>query len=357
MDSQTQTDAIAAPIFILGIRQRSGTNFLCDLLSLHPDCEGGSVIREDFFTARSDLLIKFVEPTYKLWTKWGVEDVAGSVEQFYHYLGDSLLSYLKLQADQTKIAASRSADSSSTEEVDAQLEMPVSQGKKRLVAKTPSVKNLKNFFRLFPNAYLLILVRDGRSVVESGMKTFERGYEEEMRAWGEGAQEILEAEAMFRSAQQKFRVIRYEDLYTNTEKELRSIFNFLDLDVEAFDFDAALNLPVKGSSTAQGKDGKVHWKPVAKTADFNPLKRWSYWGRDLHERYNWITGNVATRLGYPLQEYTGNKLYWFLWNIAADVKSLGWKKAIKIARQKMKSTAQPNPERVSPSGIYSPVKE
>ena len=36
------------PIFILGISQRSGTNFVSDLLALHPDCDA-TLIPEDRF--------------------------------------------------------------------------------------------------------------------------------------------------------------------------------------------------------------------------------------------------------------------------------------------------------------------
>ena len=43
---------------------------------------------------------------------------------------------------------------------------------RRLVAKTASVRNVDRFFTFFLRAHLLILVRDGRSVVQSCMSTF-----------------------------------------------------------------------------------------------------------------------------------------------------------------------------------------
>ncbi len=38
------------PIFILGISERSGTNFLFHLLCLHPDCDPGGPIWENYLT-------------------------------------------------------------------------------------------------------------------------------------------------------------------------------------------------------------------------------------------------------------------------------------------------------------------
>ena len=53
----------------------------------------------------------------------------------------------------------------------------------RLVTKTPTVKNLGLFFQLFPTSKLLVLVRDGRSVVESAVRTFDRPYGHAAREW------------------------------------------------------------------------------------------------------------------------------------------------------------------------------
>ena len=53
-----------SPIFILGISQRSGTNFLFDLLCLHPDCGAPSIKWEDFLVDKSDLLVRYVSSVY-----------------------------------------------------------------------------------------------------------------------------------------------------------------------------------------------------------------------------------------------------------------------------------------------------
>ena len=43
-------------VIILGIAPRSGTNFFCDLLTRHPDCEPVRTIWEDFLVANADKL-------------------------------------------------------------------------------------------------------------------------------------------------------------------------------------------------------------------------------------------------------------------------------------------------------------
>src|SRR6185312_10261965 len=54
---------------------------------------------------------------------------------------------------------------------------------KYLITKTPNIKNIKNFFKLFPNEKLLILVRDGRDAVESNYLPFRYSREKAIREW------------------------------------------------------------------------------------------------------------------------------------------------------------------------------
>src|SRR5260370_30273030 len=65
----------------------------------------------------------------------------------------------------------------------------------RLIMRTPSVQHLSRVFRLFPDARVLVLVRDPRSVVESGRAGFGWTPETAMQLWAEGARTILAATA------------------------------------------------------------------------------------------------------------------------------------------------------------------
>ncbi|TEU16559.1 MAG: hypothetical protein E3J21_10285 [Anaerolineales bacterium] len=288
--------SLADPIFILGILPRSGTNFLKGLLCLHPDCDASAPIPEDHLVHCADLLVKYVNSVSWHWRpSWGAE---GQKDVLCQYLGNGLVSFLTSQigGDETQV-------------------------KRRIVTKTPSVRNLGYFFRLFPRAHLLILVRDGRAVVESSVKSFGSNYETMMRHWADAAHTVLRFDQATQSSDFKYLIVRYEDLWNNLEGELRKIFAFLGLNAETYDFDAAANLPVRGSSEFRGLgEEAVHWKPVEKTPDFNPLLRWSHWGRALHERFHWIAGQYLVEFGYEEKQCSANRLLWLVWNTVLDIR-------------------------------------
>jgi protein-tyrosine sulfotransferase len=290
------------PIFILGISQRSGTNFLFDLLRLHPDCGAPSFKWEDFLLHKSDWLVKYVDAVHTGWRRWGADKELESL--LYERLGDGLISVL----------ASRAKE-------------------KRLVTKTPSVRNLNYFFKLFPRAYLLILVRDGHAVVESRVRTFGESYESAMRRWADGADTILRFRQSAAGAHPNYVLVRYEDLWNKPEEELRKIFAFVGLDAGKYDFNAAINLPVRGSSTFHGKEEqRYHWKPIEKTADFDPLSHAKHWGRSTHERFNWLAGEKLASLGYGERSYKEKELLWVAWNRILDL----WWRVRELSQSTMK---------------------
>jgi protein-tyrosine sulfotransferase len=277
------------PIFILGISQRSGTNFLFDLLRLHPDCGAPSIKWEDFLVDKSDLLVRYVSAVFPGWRRRGTDPKVEDL--LYEQLGNGLIAVLT-----SRITA------------------------KRLVTKTPSVRNLNYFFKLFPRAYLLILVRDGRAVVESAVRTFGDSYETAMRKWARGADTILRFRQGADGLHANYLVVRYEDLWNKPEEELRRIFPVVGLDPGKYDFNAAINLPVRGSSTFHGKEEqRYHWMPVEKTADFDPLGRANNWSRSTHERFDWIAGEKLSSLGYVEKSHKEKALFWVAWNRILDL--------------------------------------
>ena len=281
----------AEPIFIAGVSQRSGTNFLYDLIRLHPNCGGPGTNWEDSSLSQAEWLVGYVEPVAAGWRRHGAEP--GVEGLLYEQLGNGIVSVLASQID-----------------------------KQRLITKAPSVRNINHFFKLFPRAYLLILVRDGRAVVESRVKSFGENYETAIRIWANGADHILRFNQMARTSHLNYLTVKYEDLFNNPKDELTRIFAFVGLDRDKYDFDAAITLPVRGSSVFRGKREKeFHWDPLEKTAGFNPVGRWNNWSRSTHERFNWIAGQKLVGLGYEAKKFgTDAKLFWSLWNKALDVR-------------------------------------
>jgi hypothetical protein len=257
------------PIFIHGILPRSGTNFLWDLLLLHPDCSRArEPVNEDLFLDHSDRLMAFVSEVRSAWDpRWGAFP-ADLAERLCSGIGDGLISFLWVERD------------------------------RRLVTKSPSVKHLDRFFVFFPSARLLILVRDGRSVVQSAVDTFGWDFDRACRAWAEAARTILRYRRSQTSRANQWRVVRYEDLVDDPEGQLRAIFQFLSLDAGGYDFEAARNLPVRGSSAFGRQQSKVHWDTVPKDSSFAPKERWHSWSAEQVNRFNWLAGDELVELGY-----------------------------------------------------------
>jgi protein-tyrosine sulfotransferase len=259
----------ADPIFIQGILPRSGTNFLWDLLLLHPDCgRGREPVNEDLFLDCSDHLVRFVDAVRANWDPtWGTFG-ADLPERLRTGIGEGLVSFLWTDRH------------------------------RRLVTKSPSVAHLDRFFTFFPWARLLILVRDGRSVVQSAMETFGWDFDRGCRAWAEAAQTICRFQQVESGRAHRWRLVRYEDLVDDPEPELRAVFQFLDLDATRYDFHAARSLPVRGSSAFGRERGKVHWEVVAKDASFAPKERWRSWSAAWLDRFDWIAGEHMVAFGY-----------------------------------------------------------
>jgi protein-tyrosine sulfotransferase len=261
---------LADPIFIQGILPRSGTNFLYDLLLAHPDCRPGrSPISEPLFLDHADILEHFVTKVRRSWDPmWGEFDDA-LMADFRASLGDGLISFLWVERD------------------------------RRLLVKSPSVNNLSRFFVLFPRARLVILVRDGRSVVESCRKTFGWHFERASRMWAGGAEEIRAFESSHSAFKDRYALVRYEDLLDALEPTLSPVMDHLGLDSHMYDYKAAARLPVRGSAFYHGPvRTDVHWDPVERGPDFDPRARWGSWTPEMHERFEWIAGHHLRYFGY-----------------------------------------------------------
>jgi Sulfotransferase family len=201
------------PVFILGIRPRSGTNFLWDLLRVHPDLSAPRApVNEDFLVKHSDHLARYAADVRRHWKKWDrSEDIPNEI---LASLGRGLLEFMQEDPNE------------------------------RLITKTPTVVNLKHFHALFPQAQLILLVRDGRAVVDSGMRSFGWDLDTAAHRWKVAADEIKRFE---KSNVRPYHLVRYEELLHDLEGTIKQILEFLDLDITAYDFEGATSLPVRGS--------------------------------------------------------------------------------------------------------------
>lgn len=277
------------PIFIFGMLQRTGTNFLENLLIKHPHCSS-SVIYEGHLLNQADFLSSYITETQNKWQRMGFDKhVNFSHDGFYECIGEGIIHYLyNLQKQHASYVKGQ-----------------------RLMIKTPSIANLDIFPLLFPQSKILILIRNGKNVVESHFRSFSKepknkgwfAKEREffMHLWADAANKLIQFEQSQSQKQSNYLIVKYEDLYMNTEQEIRRIFDFLDLDVNCYSFDYALNnTPVIGSSTFGRKLGEsVSWEPVPKTPDFDPLNRAADWSDLENEQFERIAGEYQRYFMYP----------------------------------------------------------
>src|ERR1700722_1083877 len=91
-------------IFILGIAARCGTNYLHDLIRMHPECDSGSSsLEEDNLIANAHLLAKYVEGVSRWWKHhWGPEELRTEKELLAQQMGQGLISFLSAQLERRK---------------------------------------------------------------------------------------------------------------------------------------------------------------------------------------------------------------------------------------------------------------
>lgn len=252
--------------YVLGITGRSGTNFLANLLWAHPDCSAVDQLYEDYFLAELHRLTGFADAVRSRWRPIWDED-----EKLYGRLVEELcrtcVAYLTGLARDPKAG--------------------------HVVAKTPSVENLR-LLDVMPIGESVVIVRDGRAVAESATRSWGWSLDAAARRWARGADTIMQAQEQG----VKFLLVRYEDLVSRQMQEMRRVLDYLGLDLDAYDFAAADDLPVKGSSVFGRSDDGVCWSPMEKDVSFQPLKRFDHWTDKQHARFNQLAGEQLVGLGY-----------------------------------------------------------
>jgi hypothetical protein len=275
------------PILLVGIMPRSGTNFAYNLLRPHPaiDCVTDADMPEDFLLFHSNLLIRYADLVAAWW-----------VQHWRPGRGE------RETRDRRRATADAIAAALGSGLV-AVLERPETAGR-RVATKTPVVRNMDNVFRLFPEAHLIVLVRDGRDQVQSAMRSYGWSFDFAAHRWAEAARTISSFEDAHRGDDpRRYVVVRYEDLLDAPEATLRELFAFLGVGVEGYDFTVHERLPVFGSSSHLAADEGLAsgYKRVERDADFNPRRRWESWTPEQLGRFNAIAGAEMVRLGYELE--------------------------------------------------------
>jgi hypothetical protein len=274
------------PLFILGIAQRSGTNYLREVLTLHPECARSRHTGEDFLVQAIPHLEQFICAASSFWNpSWGNDPALLKAA-----LARALTSYLT----------------------------PDGCTATYVVTKTPSCTNADKCLEVFDHAYVIIIIRNGQDLVESFIRSFPADFSYAARLWAAGAREVLRVrsnQAHMRS--KRILEVKYEDLYQHHASTMKSIFDFLGVNESHFDYAQSEACAVRGSSTYRSGAQQLSWAPIPKGADFCPLQRSSEWTRWKHYRFNWIAGKLSKELGYPLH-YETKSISYCIYNLLSS---------------------------------------
>lgn len=263
------------PVLLVGVTQRSGTNYLGALLELHPALATPRTIREDHLPRGARQL------------QAGLLDIAGKYPedwlprheaegQLLRQVGDALLSWL-------------------AEDAGLGPDDP-----RRLLTRTPGADGVMELLHLVPDAFVVLLVRDGRDVVASGMRGLGWSFTDGVDQWLAGARAILKAVGRPLPPGVRVRLVRYEDVVADPVAATTALLEWLELDSEGWDVDGARELPVLGSSFHTGGANEVHLDPLDRPAGFDPRGRADAWPADLHARFLVRAATELEALGYPV---------------------------------------------------------
>jgi protein-tyrosine sulfotransferase len=257
-------------ILIHGIMPRSGTVYVGELLKLHPDLH---------------------DYPYKMW-----EVPALQMSPHLARLGRKFL--LEYKPNIGKFGENELLPLFGASMIAYLQDGLPSNG--RLLMKVPSVQYITHFFSMFPHEYLLLLIRDGRDVVHTTLRTWPRlNFIQVCLRWNRSAQAILQAIGQFNSSQKdQYLLMRFEDALAEPEAFVKRASTCFGLNPKDYPFDEIDSIKVIGSSklTKPGEAFAYRW--AQRPEGFRPMDYWQRWPAIRKYIFKAIAGKSLMDLGY-----------------------------------------------------------
>lgn len=267
------------PIFIIGIAGRSGTHYLKQLLKKHQEIQVSLLNREDHFVSELNYLELYVKNISYYWKRKDPEHEKKIKNNLKIGIGNGIINSI-----------------------------PTKEQTKYFLLNTPYTHNIYLFPEYFPNQKMIIITRNAKDLVESGVRSKFWNYEEGFEIWNRSAKRIIKFQ---KDNINKFLIVKYEDLFLDTENQLNNIFDYLNLKSENYPFDKLENTKIQGSSDAKGEKNNWEYKNIEKTDDFKPLSRSEKWSFIRKWRFNWKCGKNSKILNYQTEKINYKILYYF----------------------------------------------
>lgn len=262
-------------IFIHGVLPRSGTNFLSDLIERHQDIYPHPHRFWEFpLLSITDHMMQLQNDFARTYPK--NSEVLKPFE-FAACLNSGLMRHLQEQVSPLKT----------------------------MLFKFPYVHYIDLFRMFFPKDYLILLLRDGRDVVASSVKTYRKGLlrkrmADYCREWDCGARTILKYDSNRVVKNARTFVVRYENLFLDPDGCIRDILCKTGMELDRYDFRNLRDIPIRGSSELVEKTGEIDWKPRQRQGTFNPVGRWKAWSRHKKRKFKAISGDTLIAAGYEV---------------------------------------------------------
>lgn len=256
-------------LMVYGVAPRSGTNFVANLLALHPGiAPWPNLIWEIPFLRSVNHLLAFEK---EFFGDFPHNSERMQQDDFLPIFGASFIRYLHSFA---------------------------SEGKKVLL-KEPDVHNFAYFPIVFPHEQLLLLLRDGRDVVSSTVKTWpQTQFSDVCQRWNDSAKLMLKF-SLEHKDNGNYWITKYEDVLSNQEGFVKEACRRYILDESEFPFSNIKSVPVIGSSIDSQKDGAVDWTTHKKRSDdFKPVGRWGSWSKKEKAIFKRIAGETLVEADY-----------------------------------------------------------
>jgi len=264
-------------IFIHGVLPRSGTNYLADLFKFHQRIHAHPRDLWEFpLLSVTDRVTQLQNDFTRVYRH--------NAEVLYPFEFSAYLDSAYMKCLQSKVGSN-----------------------KTMVFKFPFVHHANIFRILFPEDYQILLLRDGRDVVSSSMKTFSKGiikrnFSDYCAEWSRATETILNYDVDGPNQHSRTIVVRFEDFIKNPCERIRELLDRVGLDCSMYNFSGLANMPVRGSSELATRSEGVHWQPYKSQNEFNPIGRWSGWPERRKRKFKRIAGEMLINAGYETSD-------------------------------------------------------
>lgn len=261
-------------VFIVSALNRSGTNFLSDVICMNEKYYAVPGVDEDYLLRYSDHILAYVQRTLPHWSRPFRDTSHPAHSEILSGFGDLMLSTIERMAPRTNGV---------------------------LVLKTPRPEGIRNVRYLFPDSRILIVDRDGRDVVDSFLRSF-NGYNftGAVQLWRDGVRELEAACSDFSDSEkaQQFLRVKYENVFSGDSQTLLSLNSFFGFDEGTITPESIGALPLRGSSVVRSGDGSLSWDEIPRPNAYDPRGKWRKWSWYKRRKFKFIAGDELRKLGY-----------------------------------------------------------